>query len=58
VLKLHKTLTKEDDESNDYFTDHDNKRSCDSIFTPENQNAAGEVAFEPSLFTTNIMLHH
>lgn len=57
VLKLHKTLSQEDDDHSEYFTDFDDKRSRN--LTDENHGSADDaVAFEPYLFTTNILLHH
>ena len=57
VLKLHKTLSKEGDDHSEYLTDFDDKRSSNRNFTEENHGAADAVAFEPYLFTTNILLH-
>lgn len=55
VLKLYKTLSREDDCS-DYFTDFDDARSSNSVST-ENQTTADAVAFEPCLFTNVLLMH-
>lgn len=54
VLKLHKTLSQEGDDRSEYFTDFDDKRSRNLT----DETHADAVAFEPYLFTTNILLHH